>query len=307
MGSVFAMSITFEGQVAIVTGAGNGLGRSHALALAKRGAKLVINDPARTADGKSAAEDVVALIAAEGGEAIANTESVADFTAMEAMAEKALSKWGRIDVLVNNAGLLRDKSFANMDMADFRTVVDVHLMGSTYCTKAVWATMREQRYGRIAMTTSASGLYGSFGQANYSAAKMGLVGLMNTLHLEGAKYDIRVNCLAPIASTAMTEQILDEAQHASMTTESVSAALVYLVSGDAPLRTILCAGAGSYSATKIYETEGIFLPPEDQTPENVAAGIDSILDPEGQRAMADGGEQAKKFAEKFLAELTSVS
>jgi len=301
------MSITFEGQVAIVTGAGNGLGRSHALALAKRGAKLVINDPARTADGRSAAEDVAALIIAEGGEAIANIDSVADFTAMEAMAAKALSKWGRIDVLVNNAGLLRDKSFANMDMADFRTVVDVHLMGSTYCTKAVWAAMREQRYGRIAMTTSASGLYGSFGQANYSAAKMGLVGLMNTLHLEGAKYDIRVNCLAPIASTGMTEQILDEAQHSAMTTESVSAALVYLVSGDAPFRTILCAGAGSYSATRIYETDGIFLAPEDQTPENVAAGIEAILDPEGQRVLADGGEQARKFAEKYLAGTRSAS
>lgn len=301
------MSITFEGQVAIVTGAGNGLGRSHALALAKRGARLVINDPARTPDGKSAAEEVVKQIIAEGGEAIANTDSVADFAAMQAMAAAALSKWGRIDVLVNNAGLLRDKSFANMDMADFRTVVDVHLMGSTYCTKAVWAAMREQRYGRIAMTTSASGLYGSFGQANYSAAKMGLVGLMNTLHLEGAKYDIRVNCLAPIASTAMTEQILDETQHAAMTTESVSAALVYLVSADAPLRTILCAGAGSYAATRIYETEGIFLAPEDRTPENVAAGIEAILDAEGQRGLADGGEQARKFVEKLLAEKPSAS
>ena len=301
------MSITFEGQVAIVTGAGNGLGRSHALALAKRGAKLVINDPARTPDGKSAAEVVAAQIVAQGGEAIANTDSVADFAAMQAMAEAALSKWGRIDVLVNNAGLLRDKSFANMDMADFRTVVDVHLMGSTYCTKAVWAAMREQRYGRIAMTTSASGLYGSFGQANYSAAKMGLVGLMNTLHLEGAKYDIRVNCLAPIASTAMTEQILDETQHAAMTTESVSAALVYLVSADAPLRTILCAGAGSYAATRIYETEGIFLAPEDRAPENVAAGIEAILDPQGQRVLADGGEQARKFVEKLLAEKPSAN
>jgi NAD(P)-dependent dehydrogenase (short-subunit alcohol dehydrogenase family) len=252
-------------------------------------------------DGKSAAEAVVARIVAEGGEAISNTDSVADFAAMQAMAASALSKWGRIDVLVNNAGLLRDKSFANMDMDDFRTVVDVHLLGSTYCTKAVWAAMREQRYGRIAMTTSASGLYGSFGQANYSAAKMGLVGLMNTLHLEGAKYDIRVNCLAPIASTGMTEEILAQDLHSVMTTESVSAALLYLVSGDSPTRTILCAGGGSYSAARIYETEGIFLPPEDQTPENVAARFEDILAEAGQKSLFDGGEQARKFAEKFIA------
>lgn len=205
------MVMRFDGQVAIVTGAGGGLGREHALALAARGARVVINDLGGARDGSggsaSAAEAVVAEIEAAGGEAIANAASVTDYAAVQAMVDQAMAKWGRIDILVNNAGVLRDKSFAKMELEDFRFVLDVHLMGAVNCTKAVWEIMRGQNYGRIVMTTSSSGLYGNFGQANYGAAKMALVGLMQTLSIEGAKNDIRVNCLAPTAHTRMTEDL----------------------------------------------------------------------------------------------------
>ena len=206
------MSIDFKGRVAIVTGAGGGLGRQHALALAARGARVVVNDLGGARDGSgasaSAADAVVHEIAPAGGEAIANGASVTDFDAVQAMVAQAMDAWGRVDVLVNNAGILRDKSFAKMDLADFRLVLDVHLMGAVHCTKAVWPIMMAQKYGRIVMTTSSTGLYGNFGQTNYGAAKMALVGLMQTLALEGAKHDIRVNCLAPTAATRMTEDLL---------------------------------------------------------------------------------------------------
>ncbi|PWE18816.1 3-oxoacyl-ACP reductase [Marinicauda salina] len=293
--------IRFDGRVAVVTGAGAGLGRSHALALASRGAKVVVNDLGGAVDGtgasQSAAEAVVAEIEAEGGEAFAHGANVTRPDEVEDMIGRALSRWGKVDILVNNAGILRDKSFAKMSLEDFRAVLDVHLWGSVVCTKAVWEPMREAQYGRIAMTSSSSGLYGNFGQSNYGAAKMGLVGLMNVLHLEGQKYGIRVNTLAPTARTRMTEGLIPEEAAQLMTPESVTAGLVYLVSEDAPARAILCAGAGGYAATKIYETPGIYLPPEEQTPENVAKNFDRITAAEGQQEFEQGGQQTFKFVE----------
>lgn len=301
------MIIRFDGQVAIVTGAANGLGRSHALELAARGAKVVVNDLGGSLGGEggslSAADQVVAQIIEAGGEAIANGANVTDRSQVDAMVAQAIDKWGRVDILVNNAGVLRDKSFAKMDLDNFAAVIDVHLIGSANCTKAVWDIMRKQNYGRIIMTTSSSGLYGNFGQANYGAAKMGVVGLMNTLHLEGAKYGIHVNSLAPAAATRMTEDLFTEELNDLLTVKSVTAALVYLASNDAPSRVILCAGAGVYAATHIYETEGVFLPPEQQTPENVAANIDKILNADAQAIMPEGGEQVIKFSKKAAAAL----
>lgn len=294
--------ITFDNRVAIVTGAGRGLGRTHALALAERGARVVVNDLGVELDGtggtSEAARSVVAEIEAGGGEALANGADVTDPAQVQAMVDAAMERWGRVDILVNNAGMLRDKSFAKMELGDFRAVLEVHLMGSVTCTKAVWPIMREQTYGRIVMTTSSSGLYGNFGQANYGAAKMGLVGLMNVLHLEGRKYGIKVNTLAPAARSRMTENLLPDAALDVLTPESVSAGLVYLVGDDAPSRVILAAGAGGYAVTRIYETDGISLPPDEQTPEIVAARFAEIADPEGQEAFEEGSAQTVKFVTK---------
>ena len=242
------MSLTFKDRVAIITGAGGGLGRQHALALAQRGARVVVNDFGRPAEGsdRTAAEAVVAEITAAGGRAIANHASVTDEAGVQAMVQQTLDLWGRIDILVNNAGILRDKSFAKMDLADFRLVLDVHLMGAVICTHAVWPQMHAQKYGRVVMTTSSTGLYGNFGQANYGAAKMALVGLMQTLSIEGARDGIHVNCLAPTAATRMTEGLMPAAVLAALTPESVTPGLLFLVSDEAPTRTILCAGAGTF-------------------------------------------------------------
>ncbi len=296
------MSIRFDNRVAIVTGAGNGLGRSHALGLAARGAKVVVNDLGGARDGTgsslSAAETVVREIRDAGGEAMANGANVTKMDEVEAMVAAAMDEWGRVDILVNNAGILRDKTFAKMDLKDFQAVIDVHLMGSVNCTKAVWEIMRGQAYGRIAMTTSSSGLYGNFGQSNYGAAKLGLVGFMNTLHLEGAKYDIRVNALSPVAGTRMTEDLMPQEVLDVMTPESVTAGLLYLVSEDGPRRTILAAGAGGYARALISENPGIWLKPEDQSPENVAANWDKIIDPQGAQEYTMGGQQSMKFLEE---------
>jgi len=290
------MSIDLEGRVAIVTGAGRGLGRAHALALAQRGARVLVNDLG-DAEGVSAnAEAVVGEIRAAGGEALANGASVADWDAVQAMTRQAMDAWGRIDILVNNAGILRDKSFLKMTVDDFRQVIDVHLLGSAYCTKAVWETMREQSYGRIVFTTSSTGLYGNFGQTNYGAAKMAMVGMMNTLHLEGAKYDIRVNCLAPTAGTAMTEGLIPEAVFQMLSPESVSPGVVFLASEAAPSRTVLCAGGGSFAVYKGFETEGINLAPEQLSAEGVAAAWDRITDQGSMRELKAGFEQTQKFA-----------
>jgi len=299
------MQISFENRVAIVTGAGNGLGRAHALDLAKRGAKVVVNDLGGARDGEgasiSAAQVVADEINAAGGEAIANGANVTKMDEVQAMVDDAMARWGRVDILVNNAGILRDKTFIKMDLADFAMVVDVHLMGSVNCTKAVWPIMKEAGYGRIAMTTSSSGLYGNFGQSNYGAAKLGLVGFMNTLYLEGAKYDIRINALAPVAATRMTEDLMPEQVLSVLTPESVTAGLVFLVSEDGPNRTILAAGAGGYAKAMIMETQGIYLDDAEQSAENVAKNWDKIIDPTGAEEYTTGSSQSIKFLGKAAA------
>ncbi len=276
------MTIDFKGRVAIVTGAGGGLGRAHALALAARGAKVLVNDLGGARDGSggsvSAAEAVVAQIRAAGGEALANGASVTDFAAVQAMVQQAMDAWGRVDILVNNAGILRDKTFAKMDLADFELVVNVHLMGAVHCTKAVWGIMNAQKYGRIVMTTSSTGLYGNFGQSNYGAAKMALVGLMQTLALEGAKNDIRVNCLAPTAATRMTEGLLPQAVLDALEPQAVVPAMLVAVSQDAPTRTIFCAGAGSFEAAHITMTEGVWIGTDAMAPERLAARLREVTD-----------------------------
>ncbi len=296
------MTIRYDGKVAIVTGAGQGLGRSHAIELARRGARVVVNDLGGAKDGTGASSEaalsVVAEIEAQGGEAIANGANVASYAEVEAMVQQAMDKWGRVDILVNNAGILRDKSFAKGSLEDFRLVLDVHLMGTVNCTRACWDVMKEQAYGRVVVTTSSSGLYGNFGQTNYGSAKMGVIGLMNTLVQEGAKYDIRVNALAPTAGTRMTEGLIPRQAFELLTPETVTPAVLYLVSEDAPNRTILCAGAGAYAVARIVETDGAWLRPEEQTPEGIAAHWDAITSPQGEKAPQAGFEQTIKFTAK---------
>ncbi|WP_208509044.1 SDR family NAD(P)-dependent oxidoreductase [Variovorax paradoxus] len=284
------MNKTLDGRVAIVTGAGSGLGRAHALALACHGARVVVNDVAGAHEG-SPGRAVADEIVRAGGSAIADGGDVTDFAAMEAMAARAVAEWGRIDILVNNAGVLRDRSFSKMTLEDFRRVMDVHLMGSVHAVKAVWETMRAQRYGRIVMTTSSSGLYGNFGQSNYSAAKMALVGLMQTLALEGERQDIRVNCLAPTAATAMTEGVLPPEALARLQPDYVSPGLVALVGEDAPTRTILLAGAGSFESAHLTMTRGIFIDGSADTAAEVAARMDEIRDRSDERVPGTGFEQ----------------
>ena len=298
------MSIRFDGKVAIVTGSGGGLGRSHALELAKRGAKVVINDLGASVDGSGGSSDaakaVVKEIEALGGEAIANGANVAKYDQVEAMVKQAMDKWGRVDILINNAGILRDKSFSKGSLEDFRLVVDVHLMGTVNCTKAVWDIMREQAYGRIVVTTSSSGLYGNFGQANYGSAKMGVIGLMNTLAQEGAKYNILLNALAPTAGTRMTEGLIPDEAFDLLTPETVTPAVLYMVSEEAPSKAILCAGAGTYALAKIVETDGVWLPPEEQTPEGIAAHWAEITSPVGEKQPQAGLEQTIKMTSKAM-------
>ena len=299
--------IRFDGRVAIVTGAGGGLGREHALALARRGAKVVVNDLGGARDGTggsaTAAERVVAEIEALGGEAIADAASVTDFPAVERMVAAAMDRWGRVDVLVNNAGVLRDKTFAKMELEDFRFVVDVHLMGAVNCTKAVWEIMRAQNYGRIVMTTSSSGLYGNFGQSNYGAAKMALVGLMQTLSIEGAKNDVRVNCLAPTAHTRMTEDLGAALPLDQLGPELVSPGLLYLVGEDAPTRCILGAGAGGFERAYVTLTQGIRAVGED-APEQIAARFAEIGDRTGEIVPEMGATQGMIELQKAQAALT---
>ncbi|MFN3727138.1 MAG: SDR family oxidoreductase [Allosphingosinicella sp.] len=289
------MAISFEGRVAIVTGAGGGLGRAYALELARRGARVVVNDlgGARDGSGQSdAAAKVVEEIKSAGGTAIANGASVTDFDQVEAMVAEAREAFGAVHILINNAGILRDKSFAKMDMADFRVVVDVHLNGSANCTKAVWELMREQAYGRILMTASSTGLYGNFGQANYGAAKLGLAGLAKTLSLEGTKYNVRVNTIAPTAATRMTEDIFPPDLLALFKPELVAPAVLFLVSEDAPTNAIVGAGAGVVQAAYVTLTRGVALPADDRTPEAVARMWDQITDRTGEIVPQSGAEQA---------------
>lgn len=289
------MSIDFNGKTAIVTGAGGGLGRAHALDLAARGANVVVNDLGGSRDGTGASDaalQVVEEIKAAGGSAIANGGSVTDFAAMQEMVAEAKATFGGVHILINNAGILRDKSFTKMDMADFQTVVDVHLIGTANCTKAVWDTMRDQGYGRILMTSSSSGLYGNFGQANYAAAKMGMVGFAKTLGLEGARYDIRVNALFPVGATRMTEDIMPQEVLAHFTPESAAAAAVFLVSDDAPKGAIIGAGGGAFHAAYVTMTRGVVLPDGARSADDVAAHWDAIINRAGETVPTQGGAQA---------------
>ena len=290
------MNIRLDDRVAIVTGAGRGLGRSHALALAERGAKIVVNDLGDNSGTSENAEAVADEIRAAGGDAITHGANVADFSQVQDMVSQAMDKWGRIDILINNAGILRDKTFHKMDMEDFRLVVDVHLMGTANCTKATWEIMRQQSYGRVVFTTSSTGLYGNFGQANYGAAKMAMVGLMNTLHLEGGKYNIRVNCLAPAAGTEMTKGLIPDDAFKLLSPESVSPGIVFLSGEDAPSRVVLGAGGGSFAVYKGFETEGFNLLPDDLSPEGVAAAWANISSQDGMKEFQGGFEQITKFA-----------
>ena len=299
------MTISLNGRVAIVTGAGRGLGRCHALALAERGAMVVVNDLGSDGGQSENAVAVVSEIRSEGGEAIANGANVADEKQVVEMVKEAMDAWGRIDILINNAGILRDKSFLKMSLEEFRLVIDVHLMGSANCTKAVWEIMREQNYGRIVFTSSSTGLYGNFGQANYGAAKMAMVGLMNTLHLEGMKYDIRVNCLAPTAGTAMTKGLFPDEVFDLLTPDSVSPGVVFLASEDAPSRKVLCAGGGGFAVFKGFETDGIGVAPGQLDADAVAAAWDDINEESGMRELQAGFEQASKFATR-AAELHGI-
>ncbi|MCB2004004.1 MAG: SDR family NAD(P)-dependent oxidoreductase [Rhodoferax sp.] len=299
------MTLDFNGRVAIVTGAGGGLGEQHALALAARGAKVLVNDLGGARDGSggsaTAAQAVVARIKAAGGEAIANGASVTDFDAVQAMVQQAMDAWGRVDILVNNAGILRDKTFAKMEIDDFRLVLEVHLMGAVHCTKAVWPIMAAQKYGRVVMTTSSSGLYGNFGQSNYGAAKMALVGLMQTLALEGAKYDIRVNCLAPTAATRMTEGLMPEEVLRALEPRAVSPAMLVMASEQAPTRAILCAGAGTFEAANITLTQGVWIGAQDDAAEQLAQRLDAVRDRQGEMVPESGSGQGQNEMAKAMA------
>jgi NAD(P)-dependent dehydrogenase (short-subunit alcohol dehydrogenase family) len=298
--------LRLSNRVAIVTGAGGGLGRSHALELARHGAKVVVNDLAGRDDG-AGARAVVDEIHRRGGQAMFHLGDVTRFADMEALAAQAMATWGRIDILVNNAGILRDRSFAKMPLDDFRLVLDVHVMGAVNATKAVWTQMQEQQFGRIVMTTSSSGLYGNFGQANYGAAKMALVGLMQTLALEGAKRNIRVNCLAPTAATGMTEGVLPPAALARLTPDRVSPGLVALVGDDAPTRMILLAGAGSFEAAHVTMTQGLHIGDVDASAELLCARLAEVASRFGETVPESGWEQYQRELAKGGAALPEAA
>ena len=292
--------IRFDNRVAIVTGAGVGLGRSHALGLAARGAKVVVNDLGAATDGtgasSQAAQAVVQEIRDMGGQAIANGANVTDAAQVQAMVDEAIDTFGHVDILVNNAGILRDKTFAKASLDDFRVVLDVHLMGTVNCTHALWSHMVWREYGRIVFTTSASGLYGNFGQSNYGAAKAAMLGLMNVLAQEGARKNVHVNMLAPTAATRMTEALLPPETLDLLRPETITPGLLMLVSQEAPNKMILGAGAGCFTETKVYETAGVALQGDALTPEGVLAALGQIRNPEGQTEMDNAFAQTRKYA-----------
>ena len=302
-GTVMA-DIGFDGKVAIVTGAGGGLGRAHALELARRGAKVVVNDLGGAVDGSGgsseAAAHTVAEIKAAGGEAIANGASVTDDAGVAHLIGQAMDAWGRVDILIANAGVLRDKSFTKMEIADFDFVVDVHLFGTVKPVKAAWEIMRAQNYGRIVVTTSSTGLYGNFGQTNYGAAKLGLVGFMNSLKLEGQKNNIHVNAICPVAGTRMTENLMPPEMIKRLAPEFVTPGVVYLCSEEAPTGVILTAGGGAFAMARIFETEGVYLG-DHASVETVRDNWAKIADEAGQSAYFTGAEQTQKFFRKMTA------
>ena len=292
------MAIRFDGKVAIVTGAGGGLGRAHALEFAKRGAKVVVNDLGGALNGtggnSQAAEAVVAEITAAGGTAIANGASVADDAGVAHLVKQTTEAFGRIDILVANAGILRDKSFGKMELKDFDAVMEVHLMGTVKPCKAIWQIMRDQQYGRIVVTTSSTGLYGNFGQTNYGAAKASLIGFMNSLKLEGAKDNIKVNAVCPVAGTRMTENLMPPNVLEMLKPEYVTPGVVYLASEDAPTGVILAAAAGVFAAAEIEETDGVNLGHK-ASADDVAANWAKIADFSTAKHYSQGSEQSAKF------------
>jgi len=303
-----AMAISFTNRVAIVTGAGGGLGRAYALELGRRGARVVVNDLGASRDGSGRSDvagEVVEEIVAAGGEAMANGASVTEYDQMEEMVARTREAWGGVHILINNAGILRDRSFAKMEPADFELVVKIHLIGSAFATKACWDTMREQNYGRVLMTASSTGLFGNFGQANYGAAKLGLAGLTKTLYLEGAKNNIRVNTLAPVAATRMTEEMFPEQAFKLFSPESVTAAALFLVSDDAPTNAIVGAGAGVYHSVWVTMNRGACLAPEQRTVEGVAEHWATICDRSADFVPQAGSEQSQVILELLQAGPTS--
>ena len=298
------MTISFKDKVAIVTGAGGGLGRCHALQFAERGAKVIVNDLGGSVDGSGgsseAADKVVEEIKAMGGDAISNGSSVTDKAGVKKLVDDAMAAYGRIDILVNNAGVLRDKSFAKVTLDDFEFVVDVHMMGSVYCTKAVWPIMVEQKYGRIVMTSSSSGIFGNFGQSNYGSAKMGVVGLMNTLRIEGQKNNIKVNSLVPVAATRMTENLgMPDAVFDSLKPESVSPAVIFMSSEDAPDGVMISAGAGVFAMAEIVHSEGIALKGDDLNADMLAEKWSEASDMTNGKALRSGAEHTAHIFKKI--------
>lgn len=298
------MQNQFQDQVAIVTGAANGLGKSYALALAELGVKVVVNDVGGARDGsgqdQSAAAKVVEEIQAKGGTASLSYADITNYTAVTEMVDEVMQRFGRIDILINNAGILRDSTFSKANLDDFWQVVDVHLKGSVHCTKAVWDVMKAQNYGRIVLTSSASGLYGNFGQTNYAVAKSALLGLMNVLDAEGKKYNIKVNLLAPSAHTRMTDELLPDAAKPLLTPDAITPATLFLASPDAPSKTILAVGAGVYARSYIFETEGVFIPKEQRTPEIIAQHFEQISASEQRHYLNSASEQTVRFVEKAM-------
>jgi NAD(P)-dependent dehydrogenase (short-subunit alcohol dehydrogenase family) len=292
------MSIRFDDRVALVTGAGGGIGKYYALELAARGAKVVVNDLGGSVDGSgestTMAQAVVDEIVAAGGQAVANGDSVSDPAGAQRMVEQAVDSFGSIDILINNAGILRDKTFIKMELADFEAVVDVHLMGSAYVTKAAFPLMREKGYGRIVFTSSTSGIFGNYGQTNYGAAKMGVVGLMNCLVMEGAKYNIRVNTVAPAAATRMTEGLLPPEAEEAMKPELVAPGVLYLVSEDSPSGHIIFGAGGYFTRIVVLQGPGVVLGPE-ATVDDVAARYAEISDLGNLEAVESAGDSTMKL------------
>jgi NAD(P)-dependent dehydrogenase (short-subunit alcohol dehydrogenase family) len=294
-----------EGRVAVITGAGRGIGREHALLFAKEGAKIVVNDLGGSNEGDGAdtgpAHEVAEEIKAAGGFAVVNTENVSTWSGAESVVQQAIDEFGGLDILVNNAGILRDKTFVKMELADFRTVMDVHLMGSVHCTRAAWSHMKDRNYGRIVMTSSGAGLYGNFGQSNYGAAKMALIGLMNVIKLEGARNGILINAVAPIAATRMTEALMPKHALAHLKSEYVSAAVAYLCSDScSSTGHVISAGAGYFARAQMMEGDGVFIEGEAAgDPDAVAPAYDRIADLSRAAPFASAPDYIDKVLGRF--------